>query len=351
MTDNNLHRILTYPFGMMMLGRTWDSGSSHRYGFNGQENTNEVYSDGNAVDFGARAYNARLGKWFSIDPISNKYPGLSNYEYALGNPIFNIDIGGSEVYGWIEATFTTWGRLNAVAVLSTSEIFKSIAINQFEANSNLNPNEIDIRFVTGAIGPDKAGLTGIIVNTLDGQNIELSEFNGKAEDIKNFEIKVNVDLDIANSPEAQIVTLSHEAALHVLGQRALIDAYYESGDLETLKNEFLKKTSTEGVVQSHSDVANFQGTYKDLSLQVIGIMRNNASGWNRTYSYDHPSNFTKDDPNPRISEHSRIYDDNGNKYQIPNNAVNRVISFVNDDIREYGGSGENSLNYDLQKAE
>ncbi len=50
--------------------------------------------EGNSVDFGARIYDPRLGRFLSIDPYSKNYLGLSPYQYALNNPILNIDYQG-----------------------------------------------------------------------------------------------------------------------------------------------------------------------------------------------------------------------------------------------------------------
>ena len=55
------------PFGMGMVGRSWEAGSGYRYGFNGKENEDEIAGNNNAIDFGARLYDSRLGRWFSCD--------------------------------------------------------------------------------------------------------------------------------------------------------------------------------------------------------------------------------------------------------------------------------------------
>lgn len=39
----------------------------------------------------------RLAKWFSVDPLQNKYPSYSPYNYSLDNPIYYMDIDGREV--------------------------------------------------------------------------------------------------------------------------------------------------------------------------------------------------------------------------------------------------------------
>ena len=55
-----------------------------RYGFNGKEKDDEVTgSDGTDYDYGMRMYDARLGRFMSVDPLTKKYPTLSPYQFAL----------------------------------------------------------------------------------------------------------------------------------------------------------------------------------------------------------------------------------------------------------------------------
>jgi RHS repeat-associated protein len=58
-----------YPFGMLMPGRSFQAEYGYRYGFNGKENDNEVKGEGNQQDYGMRIYDARLGKFLSVDPL------------------------------------------------------------------------------------------------------------------------------------------------------------------------------------------------------------------------------------------------------------------------------------------
>ena len=85
-----------YPFGFPMpkrFGRTL-----YRYGFNGQEKDNEIYGDGQSYDFGARLYDTRISRWFSVDPKYNNYPYISSYSFALNNPLLFKDILGEKIY-------------------------------------------------------------------------------------------------------------------------------------------------------------------------------------------------------------------------------------------------------------
>jgi len=85
-----------YAFGSPMPGRDYNS-IDYRYGFNGKEKDNEVKGNGNSLDFGARMYDSRLGRWLSMDPLASKYSGWSAYNYTLNNPIYFVDPDGEDV--------------------------------------------------------------------------------------------------------------------------------------------------------------------------------------------------------------------------------------------------------------
>ncbi|WP_225860265.1 DUF5615 family PIN-like protein [Chitinophaga sp. MD30] len=71
-------------------------GSRYRYGFNGKENDDEVKGVGNQQDYGMRVYDPRVGKFLSIDPLTQQYPELTPYQFASNTPIWAIDIDGAE---------------------------------------------------------------------------------------------------------------------------------------------------------------------------------------------------------------------------------------------------------------
>ncbi len=120
-----------YPFGMAMLGRKYTQpNSNYRYGFNGKENDNEVKGEGNQQDYGMRIYDTRLGKFLSVDPLIDKYPELSSYQYANNSPIANIDLDGQEDY-YYKQVWDDNGQNPKITLLKTesSLIFKSVFIN------------------------------------------------------------------------------------------------------------------------------------------------------------------------------------------------------------------------------
>ena len=82
-----------YPYGMLVPGRHGNS-SDYRYGFNGMEADDELMGEGNSYDFGERFYNNRLGRFFSVDPMSKEFAWYSPFLFAGNTPIMAGDAQG-----------------------------------------------------------------------------------------------------------------------------------------------------------------------------------------------------------------------------------------------------------------
>ncbi len=54
--------------------------------------------------FGARYYSPELSVWLGVDPLSDKYPSLSSYNYCAWNPVMLIDPDGRSFDLFIEGT-------------------------------------------------------------------------------------------------------------------------------------------------------------------------------------------------------------------------------------------------------
>ncbi len=79
-----------YPFGGLMGEST--AGGVQPYKYNGKELDRMHGLD--LFDYGARHYDAVIGRWNTIDPLAEKYYGISPYAYCGNNPVRFIDPNG-----------------------------------------------------------------------------------------------------------------------------------------------------------------------------------------------------------------------------------------------------------------
>lgn len=86
-----------YPFGMLSRVALPSGNKSYTFGFNGKMNDNEVKGGlGNQQDYGMRIYDPRIGKFLSVDPLTNSYPWYTPYQFAGNKPIMAVDLDGAE---------------------------------------------------------------------------------------------------------------------------------------------------------------------------------------------------------------------------------------------------------------
>ncbi|HWK05711.1 MAG TPA: AHH domain-containing protein [Puia sp.] len=83
----------------------------YRYGFNGKEKDDEVKGIGDQVDYGARIYDPRVGRFLSVDPLHTKGPEFTPYGLADNSPIAFIDVDGKEGDPGFTVK-TTGGKIN-----------------------------------------------------------------------------------------------------------------------------------------------------------------------------------------------------------------------------------------------
>jgi len=101
---------------------------AYRYRFNGKENDSETYGVGNALDFGARIYDPRIGRWLSVDPRFSKIPDLSPYNFSENNPLTMIDNGGDSTIYYTARGNKIWvshdGLENAIVIVDDKQLVR-----------------------------------------------------------------------------------------------------------------------------------------------------------------------------------------------------------------------------------
>ncbi|GIV28846.1 MAG: hypothetical protein KatS3mg027_2660 [Bacteroidia bacterium] len=99
-----------YPFGSVMEGRDLEI-TNYRFGFQGQEGDDEVYGKNNLWAYKYRLHDARLGRFFSVDPLADKYPYNSVYAFSENRVIDGVELEGLEYVSaanWANSNLIGW---------------------------------------------------------------------------------------------------------------------------------------------------------------------------------------------------------------------------------------------------
>ena len=139
LTDSNG---LNYnPLGMMRVGRNWSVGSEYRYGFNTQEQDDEVYGNGNLNTAEFWGYDTRLGRRWNVDPKSTEF--ISVYAVFQNSPITTIDKFGDTTNYYKsngDLLGTLWGNANISDVIINDKKYNKL-MNANYTGWNSNPQK------------------------------------------------------------------------------------------------------------------------------------------------------------------------------------------------------------------
>ena len=107
-----------YPFGMSISDlsiSTIADNEKNNYLYNGKELQTDEFNDFSLdwYDYGARFYDAQLGRWHVVDTMASDAPEWSPYRYGFNNPISITDPDGNFEDWWVtdkDGSLThTWG--------------------------------------------------------------------------------------------------------------------------------------------------------------------------------------------------------------------------------------------------
>ena len=183
-----------YPFGLKHNGYNNVQLANHPYRYNGKELNEELELDW--YDYGARNYDASLGRWMNIDELSEDYYNNSPYNYVANSPMIAYDPDGK--------------RISIVGDKEyRSQVLMQLLLGAF--NSETFANELN-----DAIMSEN---TLFIFNPLhEGDNLSVQEA-GKNDESFGYDLsKSNESLDASNGRngnelESNFITkLGHEIA-------------------------------------------------------------------------------------------------------------------------------------------
>jgi RHS repeat-associated protein len=81
-----------YPFGLEIKPLAREGGNRWKY------NGKELEAETKWSDYGARHYDAQIGRFHKIDRFAEKYYDLTPYHYCANNPIRYVDVNGDSIF-------------------------------------------------------------------------------------------------------------------------------------------------------------------------------------------------------------------------------------------------------------
>ena len=242
-----------YPFGGVFAG----TGSVQPYKYNGKEL--DTSKGLNWYDYGARHYDAALGRFTTVDPLAEKYYGISSYAYVANNPLKYIDIGGDKIVDLNGNVITyqdgKWSSnvTDDVRIVGLAMMRNRVGLEQF---TKMMDAEYPITITLQSRDFQKNGRLGVTKVTGDGNgNIEKA-------DIILYTDEIN---DMAT-------TLPYR-------QKGgdIVERYQENLDVETLKNitfeDVLGATGTHESVHALDKKSNHVGESNKLKREQNPIAK------------------------------------------------------------------------------
>lgn len=211
-----------------MPGRKFSGGTGYRYGFNGKENDNEVKGDGNQQDYGLRIYDPRLGRFLSVDPLTEEYPWNSSYAFAENDVIRAIDIEGAEKY--IKTNYR-----NAAGVIYKTSI-QSITNNETGKAVELNFRNATGKLTTYDVYESDDYDDGRVVDITRDKNYR----NKLSSDETKILNKQQVERTQTEAPRASDPFDNNLQFENFVFQKGVYSSKVLNGDEHTAKNGFIK---------------------------------------------------------------------------------------------------------------
>ncbi len=125
---------------MLQPNRHKDS-KSYRYGFQGQEKDDEIKGEGNSVNYKYRIHDPRLGRFFTMDPLTTEYPWNSTYAFSENRVIDGIELEGLE---FLDVNNQNIGEVNGNDEVGYSFSLGSTAFNDVDRIAVAGHNYYDL---------------------------------------------------------------------------------------------------------------------------------------------------------------------------------------------------------------
>ena len=197
-----------YPFGGL-FGDTVQL-SNQPYKYNGKELDRMHGLD--LFDYGARHYDAAIGRWGTVDPLAEKYYSISPYVYCAGNPIAYRDENGewiNLVIGAVVGAVTDYGLQVATNYMT--------GVSGPDAWTKVDMKSIGVSTIAGA--------TGVGLGAKVSQVVKVAKLGKAATQVAKVAGEAVVDASISagsqlvQNGEVNLVQVAVDTGAGVVGSK------------------------------------------------------------------------------------------------------------------------------------
>ena len=280
-----------YPYGLPMAETSDGKQNEQPYKYNGKEF--ERKNGLNWMDYGARMYDAALGRFTTMDPLAEKYYGVSPYAYCGNNPINRIDPDGKD---WrvqtrynretkkMEYTIT----VNAVLYNNSSDQdidMKQLSTSITEQMTNIytisgEDFETEMNFNLRTVNSlDEIGERDHVIQIVDQSFLDEKKSKGKTlAQSATYGLNMEIGTDLA---KATVGNKNNRSIAHELGHTGglphlnkdpkdnnnlMRQGYYVDGNVNT------------AVKLGHGQIRKIRDNYIHNKLKVISPVRKHRNG-------------------------------------------------------------------------